>query len=101
MFAALRRPHAAVLIAAGSLLTGCTGTSTGSPDPGAVDRTIGGGADAATPWIVTYAKPIAAVVLVIVVVGIVQTLWRNMMIRLVGACIIAAFIAWQLAKSTG
>lgn len=95
----MRSLYAAVLVAAGLLLAGCTGASTGRPDPNAVDPAINNGADAVTPYLVTYGKPIGALILVVVVVGIVRALWRNMMVRLVGACIIVGMIVWQIATS--
>lgn len=95
----LRAAYSAVLVTAGLTLAGCTGASPGQPpNAGDIDKTAGNTADSVTPVLITYGKPIAVLIVIIVAVGVAQWLWHSPAVKLIGACALVGWIVWTVAK---
>jgi hypothetical protein len=55
----------------------------------------------ATSWAIANGKLIAAIILVVLVVGFVRWLWGQMAMRIVGAAIISGWIVYQVVTAGG
>jgi hypothetical protein len=88
--------RAAVLLTPLLALTGCTGASTGTVDPGAAEGTAVSTADKIGQFLIDNGKPVAVVAVIIIVGTFLHFLWKAPAVKILmalGVGIVIAYLA--------
>jgi hypothetical protein len=86
--------RAAVLLTPLLVLTGCTGASPGTVDPGAAEGTAVSTADKVGAFLIAYGKPVAVVAVIVIVGTFLNYLWKAPAVKILMALGVGITLAY-------
>lgn len=90
----VRRLLAAPALISIWLLVACTGASTGKPDPGAAEGTAVSTADKIGAFLIAYGKPVAVVIVIVIVGSFLHFLWKAPAVKILMALGVGIAVAY-------